>query len=91
MINRVEDELVDHMRRVIEAALSRDLGIPVSLDESMPALAAGAFLERLAAHVGARRVQEAFAGSDSAEAPPKLRPVRGAIPTGGTRATASTI
>jgi len=61
MINRVEDELVDHVRRVIETALSRDLGFRVALNESMPALAAEAFLERLAAHVGAQRMQEAFA------------------------------
>lgn len=73
MINRVEDELVDHMRRVIEAALSRDLGISVSLDESMPALAADSFLERLAAHVGARRVQEAFTASEPAGAAPGSR------------------
>jgi len=65
MINRVEDELVDHVRRVIETALSRELDVPVDLEQIMPLQAAQAFLERLAAYVGEHRAREAFARSEA--------------------------
>ncbi len=61
MNNGADEELIDHIRRVIEAALSRELGMPVALDACMPALTVDTFLERVAAHVDERRVREAFA------------------------------
>ena len=73
MSNGADEELMDHIRRVIEMALSRDLGMEVALDACMPALAVDTFLERVAAYVGARRVQEAFA--------PDSAPGNGADPT----------
>ena len=65
MNNGADEEMVDHIRRLIEAGLSRELDMPLSLDACVPASTLDAFLERLAAYVTERRVQEAFSNGDA--------------------------
>jgi DNA modification methylase len=65
MNNGADEEMVDHIRRLIEAGLSRELDMPLSLDACVPAPTLNAFLERLAAYVTERRVQEAFSNGDA--------------------------